>query len=274
MHAPSFMQRFVAGLRYVLAVSDDGHDHLGLSLLAHRLTYLSSMRREYGLDEICWSTVHCGLHANPLTYTSPLHDSGGTATAADLAVLWREYLHQGLYVPTTGSHGDPHGRRALHAFASAPQLVSQVQLTITPTDPTWDDSISIDNLAEDLRILNPLWDLPADLLDTDTTRFHLVVQATDEDMPGAREAVIGLLQEVGMSRVRLYTAFNDPRRISFQPVGNHEPAATDSNDPLRTFFGIHTTGTLFSGTSLAAITTLPYSWDTLHRGATRAGWVA
>jgi hypothetical protein len=290
MYAPSYVQRFVTGLWYVLAINGDHSDHADLSVLEQRLTYLASMRREYGLDETCWSTVHCALHANPLSYKTPLRDGVGTATAADLAILWREHLHQGLYVPTTGSHGAPEGQRALRAFASAPRLVSQIRLTISPTDPPWDTSV--DDLADDLRVLDPLWDLPAALPDTDTTRFHLAVQAAPEDMADAREAVVDLLRASGMSRVRLYSAFNDPRLISFQSIvrsGNRMSAGmrqdedpVGSDDPLRTCFGIDTTGVLFSiattddspDTSLAKITSMPYSWDDLRRAAIRAGWVA
>lgn len=252
IHLPSFTQRFIAGLTHVLAVDHDGC--ADFHVLENRLRFVTSMRTEYGLDATCWQTIHCTHDTNPLTYTSPLHDNGNVATAADLAVLWREHLHQGLYVVTTGTHGHPGGRQALHAFTNAPRLITQVRLTITSTEPT-------DDLVEDLRILHPLWDLPE--------RFHLAVQATENDLPDARAAVVDLLKATGMGRVRLYTAFNDPHLISFHPTGHHDPER-------RSCYGIHTTGNLFSAddTSLTTLTPLPYSWDTLHRAFAGAGWTA
>lgn len=286
MHAPSFIQRFITGLTHVLAVGPKGC--ADFRVLERRLMFIASLRTEYGLDPTCWHTIHCVHEANPLTYTSPLHDDGGTAIIADVAVLWREHLHQGLYVPTVGSHGGSDARRALHAFASAPRLVSQVRLTINPTDPAWTETVDTD-LVEDLRILYPLWDLPSNLPGTDTTRFHLAVQAEDEDMPDARATVVDLLRATGMGRVRLYSAFNDARCISFQgitpstPVDASSPAQPDndvhdSDDPLQTCFGIDTDGTLFSAIprteTLDAITPLAVSWDSLHSSAIRAGWTA
>jgi hypothetical protein len=294
MHAPSFMQQFITGLAYVLAV-DDASGSADLEILEGRLAFITSMRRVYGLDETCWSTMHCVRDANPLTYSSPLHEGAGTATAADLATLWREHLHQGLCVPTTGTNGQPASRRALHAFASAPRLVAQVRLVITPTDPAWDSTTYVDELATDLRILQPLWDIPADLPDPDVARLHLVVKATENDMSDTVAAAFDIVRATGLSRTRSYATLADPRLTTFEPIKyarEHATALPDTRankdlhavpeDPLRTRFGIHTSGALFSITTRTdtdaapadATTLLPYSWDRLHSAATRAGWAA
>lgn len=293
MYGPSFLQRFITGLEYVLAV--DGDDSADLRVLESRLAFVTSLRREYGLDETCWSTVHCVRDADPLAYTSPLHGSGGTATAADLATLWREHLHQGLYVPTTGTRGNPAGQRALHAFASAPRLVTQVQLIISPDDPAWDTTTYVNDLAADLQILQPLWDIPADLPDTDAARLHLVAKATAEDMPDAHATVFDVVRAAGLSRTRSYSTLADPRLTTFETIAPHDEGGVRSpderaggdlhdlpEDPLRTRFGIHASGALFSITThtgtdaspVDATTFLDYDWDKLHRAATRAGWAA
>lgn len=295
MHAPSFMQQFITGLAYVLAV-DDASRSADLETLEGRLAFITSMRRVYGLDETCWSTMHCVRGANPLTYSSPLHEGDGTATAADLATLWREHLHQGLCIPTTGTHGQSAGRRALHAFASAPRLVAQVRLVITPTDPAWDSTTYVDELATDLRILQPLWEIPADLPDSDVARLHLVVKAADNDMSDAVAAAFDILRTTGLSRTRSHATLADSRLTTFEPIkcAREQPAGAAANtrankdlhatpeDPPRTRFGIHTSGALFSvttqtetdATPAGATTLLPYSWDQLHSAATRAGWAA
>lgn len=289
MYGPSFMQRFIAGLRYVLAVDND-HDSTDLRLLENRLAFITSMRTEYGLDETCWSPVHCVRDADPLIYTSPLCESGGTATIADLATLWREHLHQGLYVRTTGTGGRPHSRRALHAFAAAPRLVSQIRLVITPADKAWGTSTYIDDLAADLRILHPLWEIPADLLDAETTRLHVVLAANDQDMPATRTAAIDIMQAAGMDYTHALSTMDNPRLVTSEPItqSNASHARTNkdlhhaSADPLQTYFGIHTTGALFSVTRATHIDTaphteatpMPYSWDKLHRAAIHAGWAA
>lgn len=286
MYGPSFLQQFITGLQYVLAV--DGDDSADVRVLENRLAFVTSMRREYSLDETCWHTVHCVRDADPLTYTSPLHDSRGTATAADLATLWREHLHQGLYVSTTGTRGDPISKRALLAFASAPRLVAQVRLVITPDDPGWETTMYVDNLADDLRILQPLWDIPADLPDTDAARLHVVVQATNDDMPDAHVTVFDVLRATGLSRTGAYNSLADPRLTTFQPITRPDERDAGSpasradegpnnlvEDPLRTRFGIHTSGALFSVTiPTDAAVLLPYDWDKLRRAATRAGWAA
>lgn len=290
--SPSFLQQFITGLQYVLAVEDG--NSADLQVLVNRLASISSMRREYGLDETCWHTVHCVRDTNPLTYTSPLHGGRGIATAADLATLWREHLHQGLDVPTTGTRGHPIGQRALYAFASVPRLAAQVRLIITPGDPGWESTAYVDNLAADLRILQPLWDIPADLLDTDAARLQLVVKASDDDMPDARMTAFDIARAAGLSRTRSYQVLEDPRLTTIEPLNHPDkpgtglPAAQTDHDPqfLREApprqFGIHTSGALFSittrtdpGHTIADTTTdLPYNWDQLHRAAIRAGFAA
>jgi hypothetical protein len=293
MYGPSFLQQFITGLEYVLTVEDD--DSADVRVLESRLAFITSMRREYGLDETCWHTIHCVRDADPLTYAGPLHDGGGTATAADLATLWREHLHQGLYVPTTGTRGHPNRQRALHAFASAPRLVTQVRLVITPDDPAWETTTYLDNLADDLRILQPLWDIPADLPNADSARLHLVVQATNDDMPDAHITAFDVLRATGFSRTRAYNTLADRRLTTFERITRPDerdagPLTSQADKtphdtpeaPPRTRFGIHTNGALFSITSHTdrdttpadATVLLPYDWDKLRRAATRAGWAA
>lgn len=227
----SLLHRFITCLTHVLAV--DGDSHTDVRVLERRLAFVASMRKEYGLDETCWTTVHCVRGADPLSHPD----------AADLAMLWREYLHQGLYVPTTGSHGN---RRTLRAFAAAPRLVSQVQVIVHP-------HVDMAGLAEDLRVLRPLLDLPSDRLDTDAARLQLVVP----DAPNVRATATKVIRAAGLSPSLL----RDPRFTTAKLPGDGDS----------TSYGIRTTGELFT---INPTTLTPYTWDQLHVAATRAGWAA
>ena len=68
-----------------------------LATLEHRLASIAAERACHGWPARVEHTVHCWRLSDPLDYTART-ERHGIATAADLAVLWREHLHQGLYV--------------------------------------------------------------------------------------------------------------------------------------------------------------------------------
>lgn len=243
----SFIEHFVTRLGYVLAI-----DHAGATapfVLENRLRFVAGMRAAYGMSEICWDTVQCARGADPLDYAEPLPYSGGVATAADVATLWRENLRQGLHVVTRGSAGSPHGRQALRAFAAVPRLVSQVELRMTGRD----------GIVGDLRILLPLWEMPADRVDADLDATRLLLRVSD------RDAAATLLRSAGLSPALIDTTLDDPRRVRWTPASPQSGA----------WYGIRTNGALFS--SAAEVTDpktgRPYRWEQLRSAATRAGWV-
>lgn len=245
----SFIEHFVTRLGYVLA------DGAAPFLLESRLRFVAGMRAAYGMSEVCWDTVQCARDSDPLDYAEALPYSGGVATAADVATLWREYLHQGLHVVTRGSAGRPHGRQALRAFAAVPRLVSQVELTVGPRPA---------ELAADLRILLPLWEIPADRVDADLDATRLVLTVSSPRLAAER-----LLRSAGLSPALIDATLDDPRRVRWAV----EPP------PAGTRYGVRPGGALFSVTDGVETDLVdsgsgrPYGWQQLQTAATRAGWV-
>ena len=232
MNIPSTAQ-FLDGLGFVLAIDNcaRGCAHCPtfgstaparrapLAILERRLASIAAERARHGLPARVEHTVHCWRLSDPLDYTART-ERHGTATAADLAVLWREHLHQGLYVVTNGSEGGRHARRALRAFAATPGLVSQVKLTVTPSDRAWGTFGYVEELGLDLRAVLPLWELPADRREADAgaRRLRLNVKHTDRDYQEARAVATEILQAAGLGATSVRAALEDPSKVAFKQI--------------------------------------------------------
>lgn len=311
----SFVERFVTGLGFVLAIDNCARgcthcpafgskapvERADLHRLEDWLRFLTDLRRSYGLSETWWDTVHCWRISDPLDYTARLPASNGIATVADVASLWREHLHQGLYVVTNGSEGRPHARRALQAFAALPRLVSQIKLTITPADRAWGTDRYIEHMAADLRILQPLWELPANRFDTDLEEYQLRlnVKSTAADQPAARAVTAMIMRRAGVSPALIDANLDDLRRVKFKPIydlgtATGEPTAVDGAIDItaedgtrhkptprsRVQYGIRPNGVLFevdmhafTETDLRHETTgEPHRLNHILTAVDRAGW--
>jgi hypothetical protein len=192
---------------------------VGLDTLTRRLESIARARRALGLPATPTRTVHCWRISDPLDYWSRTRRDG-VATAADVALLWRDHLHQALYVVTNGSEGHPAGRRALATFAATPVLVSQLKITITPADLDWGTSRYVAELAEDVRLLLPLWELPADRPEAgdNAARLRLNVKTTADKLDEAHEITSAILRAAGLTPHAVDAAIADPRRVAFKPI--------------------------------------------------------
>lgn len=222
-----------AGLGFVLAIdgcargcahcpafgSTDPVRRAALDTLAGRLASVAGARARCGLPDTPAHTVHCWRISDPLDYTSRTKQSG-VATIADVAVLWREHLHQGLYVVTNGSEGRRRARQALTAFAATPTLVSQVKITITPADQAWGTARYTAELAADLRIVLPLWEMRADRaeVEPEVARLRLNVKTTAQDHPQARAATAAILRAAGLGPRATKDTLDDPQRVAFKRI--------------------------------------------------------
>lgn len=190
-----------------------------LDTLAQRLASVAAARARCGLPAAPDRTVHCWRISDPLDYTSRTARSG-MATIADVAMLWREHLRQGLYVVTNGSEGHRRARRALTALAAIPALVSQMKITITPADRAWGTSRYIDDLAADVRTVAPLWELRANRpeVDPEVPRLRLNVKTTRDDRAQAHTVTVAILQAAGLGRKATRELLDDPQRVAFKPI--------------------------------------------------------
>lgn len=137
----------------------------------------------------------------------------------DLAGLWRTHLGQGLYVVTNGSEGSPTARRTLTDLVASPELVSQVKLTITHADRSWDSPRYIGDLAHDVATLAPLWRLSSTRVeDRDARRFRINVKTTAARKLEVRALVMAVLVRAGLSRSEAGTACDDHGRVRFKPI--------------------------------------------------------
>jgi len=311
----SFVEEFVTQLGFVLAVdgcqrgcrncpafgSTAPVQRADLFEIEDRLRFLADLRVYYGLSGTYSDTIHCWRISDPLDYIDRLPRGSGVATVADLATLWREYLHQGLYVVTNGSEGRRYAQRALRAFAAAPRLVSQVKLTITPADREWGTAKYIENMTSDLRTLLPLWDYPVDRLDgnLDDRRLRLNVTSTSRDRAQARSATADIMRAAGVKPALIPNWLDDPRRVAFKPIydpgtSTGEPTPVEDAIAITTTdrqrstpsqwaqhrYGIRPNGNLFkvdmcsfTETDLHKSSGGPYTIDQIRAGVTRAGWV-
>ncbi|GAB3487649.1 hypothetical protein GCM10027521_31000 [Amycolatopsis cihanbeyliensis] len=245
-------------------------ERASLRTLSRRLHSVAAARRRLGLSARPERTVHCWRISDPLDWVSRTRRDG-TATAADLALLWRERLGgQGLYVVTNGSEGRRTARQALTVLAAMPVLVSQLKITITPADATWGTEDYVAALAADVRIAKPLWELPADRGETraDARRLRLNVKTTVAQEAEAREVTEAILRGAGLSRKSTGDVIDDPRFVAFKPIydlgaadgaASPVPGALDlaevgtgrrykptPRDRSRTQYGIRPDGRLFA----------------------------
>ncbi len=184
-----------------------------LGQLADRLAQVANARARLGLGRP-QRVIHSWRISDPLDYTVRT-PAGTIASVADLGALWREHLGQGLYVVTNGSEGRPQAVEALRRIASEPQLVSQVKLTITPADTAWGTTRYETDLAADLSILAPLWNLPAQRAeDPHGLRLRVNVKTAPSHENQAREVVARILAAAGVNPA----VAGDPRRVAFKPV--------------------------------------------------------
>jgi hypothetical protein len=192
--------------------------------------------------------VHCWRISDPLDYVTRL-PSGVVATCADVARLWREHLGQGLYLVTNGSEGSPVAGRTLAELAAAPDLVSQVKLTITHADRSWDSPRYLTDMARDVAVLAPLWDLPATRAeDHDGRRFRINVKTTPARQAEVRTLVVAVLVRAGLSRSTSQAACDDESMVRFKPIydlGN----ATGAPSPVDGAVDIGTTGQRYKPTT-------------------------
>lgn len=204
-----------------------------LPVLVRRAESLARGRALLGLPAAPERTVHCWRISDPLDYWSRL-GRGPAATAGEVALVWREYLRQGLYVVTNGSEGRSVGRRALAAFAALPDLVSQIKLTLTPADPSWGTARYIEDLADDVRTLLELWELPADRPEAgaDALRFRLNVKTTDDRRDEARAVTATILRAAGIGRKELDSVLDDPNKVAFKPIYDLGTAVPGQSSPV------------------------------------------
>lgn len=200
-----------------------------LAELTRTVETVAAARRHLGLgtpDRV----VHCWRISDPLDYLSRQRN-GTVATCADVAALWRAHLGQGLYVVTNGSEG-PATRRALTQLAAAPDLVSQVKLTITHADRSFGASRYVTALAHDVAALAPLWQLSSTRAeDPSGLRFRINAKATQARMGEVRAAVLDVLVRAGLTPGEARDCCDDPQRVQFKPIydlGN----ATGTPSPL------------------------------------------
>lgn len=188
-----------------------------LAELARTVAGVAAARRRLGLGDDP-RVVHCWRISDPLDYVTRL-PGGAVATCVDVAGLWRTHLGQGLYVVTNGSEGSPTARRALAELVASPDLVSQVKLTITHADRSWDSPRYIGDLAFDVATLAPLWRLPSTRVeDRDGRRFRINVKTTAARMAEVRALVVAVLVRAGLSRSGADTACDDHGRVRFKPI--------------------------------------------------------
>ncbi|WP_204009148.1 hypothetical protein [Virgisporangium aurantiacum] len=192
--------------------------------------------------------VHCWRISDPLDYATRL-PSGGVATCVDVARLWREHLGQGLYVVTNGSEGAPAAGRALADLVAAPDLVSQMKLTVTHADRSWDSPRYVADMARDVAVLAPLWDLRATRAeDENGRRFRINVKTTAARRAEVRTLVVAVLVRAGLSRSAAQAACDDGSMVRFKPIydlGN----ATGAPSPVDGAVNIGTGGQRYKPTT-------------------------
>ncbi|MFD9859834.1 hypothetical protein [Streptomyces alboflavus] len=155
--------------------------------------------------------------SDPLDYH--VRDGRTTRTTFDVARIWREHLGQGLYLVTNGSEGKRFARTALRDVAAAPEVVSQVKLTVTPCDQGWGSERYLHSIAEDIATLAPLWDLGSTRMeDPSGLRFRINLKSTRDRREEALEFMAQALELAGLRPGAAEKAMADPRRISAKDI--------------------------------------------------------
>lgn len=213
--------------------------------LARTLSDLATCYARLGTPPPRWA-VPCWRLGDPLDYVVRTR-SGRVATCLELARLWRDHLHQGLYLMTNGSEGRPQARRALYQLATCPELVSQVKLTIGPADRDWSTCRYEQNLAADIAILAPLWQLPSTRTeDPDGRRLRLNLRTTPTRRTATLDTVARILALAGLPAATIRRAFDDITMLAVKPLDT--TGASDFPQPSsgpRVRFGIRPDRSLF-----------------------------
>ncbi|EWM19815.1 hypothetical protein [Kutzneria sp. 744] len=213
--------QLVRDFNYILAVASPPHTNArravcSLPALEERLATYAAVRRRMDLapDRV----IHCALPGqDPLPYGWSKPRTERPATCADLGWLWRAYLGQGLTVTTAGSHGLAPERGALASFAAMSRLVSSLTLRVEITGVLPQEEL--DSLAEDVRILRPLWTIPAVGPGGDELprkRFQIQIVHVGPAERYAHNEAWALLYRVDMPLRECEAVFHDPTRLVFQ----------------------------------------------------------
>ncbi|RYJ31815.1 hypothetical protein CU044_0182 [Streptomyces sp. L-9-10] len=155
--------------------------------------------------------------SDPLDYH--VRDGKTTRTTFDVARLWREHLGQGLYLVTNGSEGKRFAQTALRQVAAAPEVVSQVKLTVTPCDAGWGSERYLHSIAEDVATLATLWDLGSTRMEDPTgLRFRINLKSTADRREEALQFMARALELAGLRPDESEKALADPRRVSAKDI--------------------------------------------------------
>lgn len=216
--------------------------------LARTLSDLATYYTRLATPPPQWA-VPCWRLSEPLDYL--VRSRGGRiGTCAEVARLWRDHLHQGLYLETNGSEGRPLARRALHQIVADPGLVSQVKLTIGPADRDWDTIRYERDLATDIAILAPLWQLPSTRTeDPGGRRLRLTIRCTPNHQPMALEAVARILAIADLPAATIQQALDDGTLLAVKPLdtGACDPLRLSSHHPgPRIRYGVRPDRSLFT----------------------------
>lgn len=206
--------------------------------LARTLSDLATCYARLGTPPPRWA-VPCWRFSDPLDYLVRTR-SGRVGTCTDLARLWHDHLHQGLYLMTNGSEGRPQARRALHQLAASPELISQVKLTIGPADRDWGTSRYEHDLAADIAILAPLWQLPSTRTeDPRGRRLRINLRTTPTQQGATLETVARILTLARLPTATIQRVLDDVTMLTVKPLNT-----AASSVPQRP-----STGELASGSS-------------------------
>jgi len=230
---------FLASLGFVLAIDNcaRGCRHcpaFGSTLPVERAkievleTRLISLQAAYALNAIPAPTrvLHCWRISDPLDYAVRSRD-GVVVTCADLAALWSSIWGQGLYVVTNGSEGKPTSRRAIREMADDPGRLSQIKITITPADLAWNEPGYVENLADDVRVLAALWDLPSTRQeDVAGRRFRINLKTTVTQRDEGYAVVRSVLEAAGFGSGEVRAILDDPTRVSAKDIYDLRPDTT------------------------------------------------
>ncbi|GAA2531869.1 hypothetical protein [Pilimelia columellifera] len=165
--------------------------------------------------------------SDPLDYL--VRSGSGIRDTYDVGVLWRRYLDQGIYLVTNGSEGKRQAREALRRLAGDPEVASQIKLTITPCDQGWGTDRYLDNIAQDIAILAPLWDLGSTRMeDPQGRRFRINLKSTAERRDESLEFLEHALVVAGVARAKVESLMEDSTHVAVKDIYDLGSYAGDS----------------------------------------------
>jgi len=182
--------------------------------------------------------VQCALSGqDPLDYVSPTC-ADGNATCADVARLWLTHLGQRLAITTSGTYNRAQARSALTAFRETPALIRELTIRVEVGHIS---QIYVQHLAEDIRLVRRLWDLPAlDVRGRGLSRQRLQIQVVHsaQSQNTARTVISNVLRAAGLSDKQWTDLLADPTRVVFRQ--------NTSGLPMAPGHGIGVRGELFT----------------------------